>query len=150
MVQFLRKSGFGLINMLISGVLLLHAYSMPSHDIGIEYGPMFFPKVILWGWFALASLILLQDIMAQSLIQVPRINYPVFIKAILAIGGICLLLPILGFLPVGMAFFCAYAYILGYRSIKILVVIAIGYCILIWALFNYVLLVPLPEIPFLE
>lgn len=144
----IKNSLFGLV-LLIAGLVLLYtAHRSPWPGLP-EEDPMFMPRILLTLWIVLAGLIFIGDLRhAQSILPAMRVK-PLLIVGVL-LGLTAAAMPRLGFLPVSFFFFGTYAFVTGYRNIPALVVLAAAFSGATWFLFNVVLEIQLPPIPFGE
>lgn len=141
-----KNSLFG-VCMLLSGLFLLHtAYSNPYAGVPGE-DPMFFPRLLLWPWVGISAIICVTDGRRKQRI-VPALRWgPLCTVALLLIAS-AELMPRIGFVPVAFPFFLLYARITGYRNWRALVPIALLFTVAVWGLFNFVLEIQLPGVPF--
>ncbi len=138
--------------MLAIGIFLLaHGY---SEDRGIAHGanfsPLFYPKMILWGWVGLSFLMLVQALFLLKNPKEVSINWFPLVAAIGLIALFCGLMHVVGFVPVCLFFMLAYSFCLGYRRPVVVVVASVVFTMGVWYVFNNILSIPLPEMPFFE
>lgn len=143
----LKNSLFG-VSMLLSGIFLLHtAYSNPYAGVPGE-DPMFFPRLLLWPWVGISAIICVVDFRQKAPILPPLRWGPLCAVTLLLIAS-AVLMPRIGFVPVAFPFFLLYAWITGYRRWLVLVPTALAFTVGVWWLFNFVLEIQLPGVPFL-
>ena len=148
MLVRLKNSLLGLFSF-AAGAGLLYTSMVYEHVGPAEENPMLFPKYLAIAWCLLSFLIFCEDV---------RKSRPVFndIAAlrfwgvVMLLGMAAVLMPVLGFIPVSVLFFVAYAYVTGFRKIPLLIAVSIVFTAAAWGVFNYLLEIPLPTVPFME
>ena len=133
----------GIVFLLFGAICLHQAYTADiifSTDI---LGAMDYPKVLLYTWMLLVIVY----------IAIPRkpfdakelmIAAPVLIKTILNATLFVILLPRIGFICSSSFFVAALFYHLGDRNFKKIALISIISVLVLWLIFEYVLITPLP------
>lgn len=143
----LKNIIFGVVMLAIGAFLLSSSYSTSYSGAEMENGPMFFPQILLWLWVALSVGIIIEDLRKNApIVQRQQVGTLLLVMAL--VGAACVLLSIVGFIPVCFVFFAGYGYVLKFRNLPILFLISAAFTVLIWAVFNYALQISLPEVPF--
>ncbi len=132
----------------LGAFLLAHSYSVADLATAASFGPQFFPRIILWVWLLLAACMTVEAMFLKGK-QDKGQHWAGLLSAVALTGLACLLLPLAGFLPVSLIFMLAYPWALGYRRVTILVPLAVLFSLATWYVFNEILLIPLPEVPWL-
>ena len=134
----------------VSGSLLFHSLTVAHTPLSVAtaYTNMFFPRIVLSLWLILAVIMTVNIWISQA--GTPKqYNWKSLLKAIGALVLVCLLLQYAGFIPACIIFCFLYPVCLGYRNFRVLLPVSLLYTVLLWFLFNKVLLMSLPEIPWL-
>ncbi|MDR1536255.1 MAG: tripartite tricarboxylate transporter TctB family protein [Planctomycetota bacterium] len=147
----LLRAIFSAVVLAMGVFLLAYAYRVDQGAIGgSNFSPMFYPKIILWCWVTLTSVMLAQS--AYFLKDQPEIalNWFPLLAGVILIGLVCGLLQSIGFVPVCLGFMLFYPACLGYRRKLVLVVVGVLFTIGCWYVFNNILGISLPELEFVE
>jgi putative tricarboxylic transport membrane protein len=111
------------------------------------YGPNFFPQVIAIAMSICAIILILNAIRGKSMERSDRIELKGFIRMVIAIAiciGYLFLMQIIGF-TMGT---CVFLYILmmfiGQQGLKKRIFSSIAVSLIVWAIFRYFLVIPLP------
>lgn len=127
------------------------------------FSPLFFPRIVLWGWVALAALVLADDVRAlarEGRAAAGGDGNPATAAALgattwarlgavtLAMGAFVLLVTELGFVLSGIAFTVAVLLVLGIRSVPTVALYGTLLPIGLFTLFHHGLGLPLPTSPF--
>ncbi len=134
---------------LLAGIGLLANSFSPHYEsmgIGASVGPMFFPRILLGLWIALAALLTIQPL-AGGTSPLPRQRLGMLLGLVALAGTAALLMILIGFLLSSILFCLATTLFLGYRGLAGIVLTGIVFPLAIWYLFQKVLLVPLPVSP---
>lgn len=132
----------------IGAFLLAYSYATANVAAAAQFGPQFFPRILLWVWLILAVAMMAESILLKGK-KYKEQNWVGLFSSIILTGLACTLITVVGFLPVSLIFMFAYPWALGYRRIKILIPLSLIFSIATWYIFNEILLIPLPEIPWL-
>lgn len=135
-----------LVLLLIGAGLLSNTYGQQYADLGGAFSPMFFPRIILWGWVALAAMDLASEIWNRKDTDRPRLLR----VAIIALGTVAFLWSMtrLGYFLSAVPFTVLTLITLDIRRPLPLLAVAVGVPMALVALFNHVLTLPLPTSPF--
>lgn len=111
------------------------------------YGPNFFPQAIAIAMSICAIILILNAIRGKSMERSDRIELKGFIRMVIAIAiciGYLFLMQIIGF-TMGT---CVFLYILmmfiGQQGLKKRIFSSIAVSLIVWAIFRYFLVIPLP------
>lgn len=141
-----ERAAISTLLLLIGCALLVHTYTLGFADLGGAFSPVFFPRIILWAWIALAVVSLISDILkcANSAYAQWR---SVVILSVALLAYIKLLQP-LGFF-LSSALFCSVVLVAtGQRRILDIILYSLTIPGALVLLFNHVLTMPLPVSPF--
>lgn len=139
------RLAFSLFMLLIGGGLLAYSYIWGADmSVGERFGPMFYPRIILWAWVFLAAGLTVEYCITHSAALSPLNKRPL-LASILSIAVCCAVFDFLGFLVTCTLFCCAYPLLLGYKRATIVIVSAFFFSVATWYVFNNVLLIVLPE-----
>jgi len=134
--------------LLLLGVgLSASSFGLRFADLGGAFSPMFFPRIVLFFWVALATANLVADFMAQQPPAPLRLVRVTIIAA--AALALALLMPHLGFFLTGAGFGLLTLWLLGVRDWRGLLLVGVGLPLAMAVLFSRVLRMPLPSSPFL-
>ncbi|MEM1343896.1 MAG: tripartite tricarboxylate transporter TctB family protein [Pseudomonadota bacterium] len=115
-------------------------------DLGGAFSPMFFPRIVLAVWLALALVNLVLDLrQGAEGPTLPPLRAGLIAVAVLAY--VQLLIP-LGFFLASVAFAVVALPLLGVRNIPMIAALALAVPGALVALFNHTLAMPLPTSPF--
>ena len=111
------------------------------------YGPNFFPQAIAIAMSVCAIILILNAIKGKSMERSDRIELKGFIRMVIAIAiciGYLFLMQVIGF-TMGT---CVFLYILmmfiGQQGLKKRIISSIAVSLIVWAIFRYFLVIPLP------
>ncbi|MDL2209624.1 tripartite tricarboxylate transporter TctB family protein [Desulfovibrio sp. OttesenSCG-928-O18] len=138
--------------MLISGFLLLHSFVFPPHtaaSLDTDFGILFYPRIILTVWLGCATALFFQYLYQKRKFVLKSINWKLLGVSILLTLIVCIMFEYLGFLPGCIVFCFLYPFALGYKNLKVLIPVSILYAVSLWFVFNKVLLIILPESPWM-
>lgn len=139
------RLAFSVTMLLIGAGLLVYSYVWGADmSVGERFGPMFYPRFILWAWVLLAMGLTVETLFAHS-VQSQPVNKKALLASIASVAVCCALLPYLGFLVTCVLFCCAYPLLLGYRKIAVVIISAVLFSVATWYVFNSILLIALPE-----
>lgn len=144
----------GLKTRLPGVVLLAVAFALLAHSFdpryantmaGLNVGPVFFPRLLIYGWIALAvlSLIVIPDALREAVTERRR-HWPAAALTLLMAAYLVLLRPA-GFLISSMVLCTVVQWIVGRRIAPLSVVWGALLAGLSWAAFEFVFGIPLPE-----
>jgi putative tricarboxylic transport membrane protein len=148
MPRYIGRFSFSAFMFCVGVFLLAHSYMDSAENIaaGSSFGPLFFPRVLLWIWVVLAAGMIIEAALLKNPAS-PKVNRSGLIAALALTGAAYPLMPVIGFLPTSMAFMLFYPAALGYRKIKVLVPLSILFSVAVWYIFNDILLISLPNMP---
>lgn len=142
----------------IAGVLLLgigillfvHSFDAKYEGMGIgaEFGPVFYPRVLLVLWILMAGILTIQAL--RRTWTVPVQDWPMIAKVMAVVSVSTLLMEVIGFLLAAILFCTAYTWVTGYRRPVGLILVGLIFPVVVWYLFENVLLITLPANPWLE
>jgi hypothetical protein len=135
-----------LVLLLIAVALLYNTYGQQYADLGGAFSPMFFPRIILWMWVALAVLDLSAEVIRRKETERPQILRVV----IIAVATVAFLWSMtrLGFFLSAVPFTALVLITLNTRAPLPLLAVSVGVPMALVGLFNHVLTLPLPTSPF--
>ncbi len=146
-MAFLTERRVTTLVLLLVGVgLLSTTFGRQFADLGGAFSPMFFPRIILSFWVAVAVLDLGAEILRHETTARPR-----FLRVgTIAVAALIFLwaMPKLGFFLTALAFSLVALPVLGLRNPLPVLGVAVGVPAALVALFNHVLTLPLPTSPF--
>lgn len=136
---------FGTAALVTGTVLMVHTfdpmYAAMAQDLSI--GPMFFPRILFTLWLICAGGITYEAMRKETK------NIPFLWLRVLAAFATLLFfaaaINYIGFFTVGVICFFALSWIIGYKDVKKLLLVSIGYTIFVGLLFRYVLQAFLPS-----
>jgi|GEM_PF-633336 len=133
--------------LLLTGVaLLLSTFGTDYADLGGAFSPTFFPRIVLFAWIGLATLATLVEVIKGDDVGDARFGAVVIVS--LALLGYVQLLPVLGYFLCSAAFAMVLLLATGLRKPVPLLVFSLALPAALVALFNHVLVMPLPVSPF--
>jgi len=132
--------------------LLIHSYDAHYEGMGVgaAVNPMFYPRILLWLWVALAAILVVTPLMGKEH-NVPTQRWLALLGIAAITGGGAALMTVIGFLFSSILFCVAASLQMGYRRPLGLILTGIVFPLATWYLFQKVLMIPLPVSPwFLE
>ena len=134
----------------VGALLLLQSYvGEKTHATGADFGPMFYPRILLWLWVAITLAMALQSLRFASP-SAGKWSWPGFIWAVVLTCGLGLLVEPVGFILICVLFCYLYPFLQGYRKQPVLIAFAFLFTAFVWYLFNEVLYIFLPEMHWLR
>lgn len=144
-------------SLLLIGLMFLYfSYddSYASMGRGVQYGTMFFPRLLLVVWLVLSAVLAIKGVVGlrrgtagtgidESGSPHLRITVMAISFVIVAVGA--WLIPTIGFVPAMVGTMLATAALLGWRRHLILIAVSVFWPIAIWYIFTTWLRFPLPE-----
>ena len=134
-------------------VLLLIGLGLSIYTFGLNYAqtnhafnPMFFPRILLVLWIALAASNALVDFVQAKQSDTFRLGRVVAISIVFVLY--VTFLRELGFFFSSVLLSCFILVVLGIRSVIPIALVGVGMPLLITLLFNHLLKMPLPNSPF--
>ena len=141
---------FSLSLFVVGALLLLQSYvGEATRAAGADVGPMFYPRILLWGWTILSGAMCVNALRKpEGLTPVPNSAALYWAMGLTFVFGF--LLEYAGFFILSVLFCFLYPYVQGYRRLPVLIPFCILYTAGVWYLFNHVLFIFLPEMQWLE
>ena len=134
--------------LLLAGAALLASTRGAAYaDLGGAFSPTFFPRIVLVGWIALAAIATLAELTAERAAGESRLLAVAIVSVALLVY--VRLLPTLGFFACSAAFAAVVLLVTGQRRPLPLLAFSLALPAALVALFNHVLVMPLPVSPFL-
>ncbi|WP_300034368.1 tripartite tricarboxylate transporter TctB family protein [uncultured Roseobacter sp.] len=135
-----------LVLVLIAAALLSNTYGQQYAELGGAFSPMFFPRIILWMWLLIATLDLVAELVKRRETDKPEVLRVV----IIAVSTVIFLWSMtrLGFFLSAVPFTALVLITLNARNPLPLIAVSVGVPMALVALFNHVLVLPLPTSPF--
>lgn len=115
-------------------------------DLGGAFSPVFFPRIILGGWIALALLSLVSDFLSSEHLAPSRWLTVVILSIALFIY--IEFMPVVGFFASSVAFCMVVLVATGQRNVVAVLLFSLLVPGALIALFNHLLTMPLPVSPF--
>lgn len=142
-----ERAVVSVVLLLIGAGLMLSTFGLQFADLGGAFSPMFFPRIVLMMWVALALLNVAADVMAQGGSKPIRLAT----VAAISVGFVVyvIALPKLGFFFASVPLALGMLWVLEVRSPLALIGIAVGVPGALVMLFNHILTMPLPVSPIL-
>ncbi len=116
-------------------------------DLGGAFSPVFFPRIILSGWIALALFSLIADALSGKLSG--SVQWLAVVTVSIAMYAYTELMPIAGFFISSVVFSIVVLLAMGQRKAMDIMLFSIIVPGALIVLFNHVLTMPLPVSPFL-
>lgn len=134
-----------MVLLLIAAVLLYNTYGQQYADLGGAFSPMFFPRIILWLWVLLALLDLASELITRKETDKPQILR----VTVIALATLLFLWSMtrLGFFLSAVPFTALVLMMLNIRKPLPLLAVSVGVPMVLVALFNHILTLPLPTSP---
>lgn len=134
-----------LIVLLIAAALLSQTFGQAYSGLG-AFSPMFFPQIVLGFWVAVATLDVVSELRLSSSSDHPRLMRVSFmgLATLLFLYGMTRL----GFFLSAVPFSIASLVVLGLRNPLAILAVGVGVPAALVALFNHLLVLPLPTSPF--
>ena len=142
------QSFFSGFLLLLALSLLVHTYSDEYEGMGIgaEFGPMFYPRILLWMWIGIPGLLVVTSVVGKT--KAPAAQKWGRLFGMFALVALCtLLLTQIGFLFSILLFSLSSSWFMGYRKPLGLVLSGIVFPVATWYLFHEILLIRLPVSP---
>ena len=134
----------------IGVMLLLQSYfGERTRAAGMEVGPMFYPRILLWLWVMLSCAMSVQAFRSGAPAAAVE-NWKSLLWSMALTLALGFFMEPAGFVIISVLFCYLIPYMQGYRNHKVLVCFSLLYTALIWYLFNKVLYIFLPEMYWLE
>jgi putative tricarboxylic transport membrane protein len=135
------------------GLLLLSAWVFwkacdYGHTVIYIYGPNFFPQILSVMTSIGAIVLIVQALQGKALSLKERIDRRGFVRMIVAIAmciGYLLLMQVIGFAMSTCVFLFSLMAFLRQKGLGSRVASSIGVSLVVWAVFRYFLVIPIPE-----
>jgi putative tricarboxylic transport membrane protein len=111
------------------------------------YGPNFFPQILAVAMVACGIILIIRAVRGQVLPKTDRIDTRGFFRMMIAIGmciGYLYLMHVIGFAMGTSVFLFALMTFLRQQGLMKRIVSSIGASVMVWAIFRYFLVIPLP------
>ena len=111
------------------------------------YGPNFFPQAIAIAMSICAIILILNAIKGKSMESTDRIELKGFIRMVIAIAiciGYLFLMQVIGFTMGTCVFLYVLMMFIGQQGLKKRIFSSIAVSLIVWAIFRYFLVIPLP------
>jgi hypothetical protein len=136
-----------------TGLIALSAwifwYSGRYRELTVHiYGPDLFPRILASMMFLLAVGLITNAYLGNSLKQEDRIDVRGFLRVLVAIAiciGYLFLIHLLGFASSTFVFLLALMTLVRQRGIWVRLFACLATALVVWAIFRYFLVIPLPE-----
>jgi putative tricarboxylic transport membrane protein len=138
-------TGIGLL--ILSTWLFWYVGRYSSREVYF-YGPDFFPRILAIMMFILGIGLIINALLGNSLKMGDRIDPKGFVRMLISIGiciGYLFLTKILGFATATFIFLFILMTFLKQKGIFIRIFSSLATSIIVWAIFRYFLVIPLPE-----
>lgn len=137
---------FGAMMFFLGAALMIHTYADRYRDtgVGVEFGPIFYPRVLLWAWLALSAGVVLQTLFSSTDASGKKYDWKKAAIMMIMIAVCTYLLDIIGFLFSTILFFIVSCRYFGYRKVWQLALIGVGAPTATWYVFQYILQIQLP------
>lgn len=142
---FLR-SWLSLLLLIIGCGLFATTLGASYADLGGAFSPVFFPRIILGGWIALASLSVLADFYSTA--NVASSRWLIVVIVSVALFAYIQLMPAMGFFLSSVAFSIVVLVATGQRNAVAVTLFSVAVPGALVVLFNHLLTMPLPVSPF--
>ena len=133
---------------LMAAGLLLHSYDphYKGMGIGAEFGPMFYPRILLIMWIGLSIGLITEPFLGREK-DIPRQRWGMLLGMLALVAGCTLLLTEIGFLFASVLFCVTACVFAGYRGPVGIALTGVAFPFFTWYLFHEVLLIRLPTSP---
>ena len=111
------------------------------------YGPNFFPQVLAIAMSICAIILILNAVKGKSMEKSDKIELRGFLRMVIAIAiciGYLFLMQVLGFAISTSIFLYVLMVFIGQQGLKKRIISAIAVALIVWAIFRYFLVIPLP------
>lgn len=140
----------GMLLLGIGVLLFVHSFDekYAGMGIGAEFGPVFYPRVLLVLWILLAGILTVQTLWRTRAIAAQ--DWLMIVRVMVIVSASTLLMEVIGFLLSAILFCIAYPWVTGYRRPVGLILVGLIFPVVVWYLFENVLMIRLPANPWLE
>jgi len=148
MLDYRARAVFGGFVGLVAASLLWHTYdsNYDGMGIGAEFGPMFYPRILLVLWLVLSAGLIIEALLLREK-PIANQRWGMLLGTLVLVAGSTLLLNVIGFLFASLLFCILACLFLGYREPIGLVLTGIIFPICTWYLFHEILMIRLPVSP---
>ena len=145
----MKKADIGVgIGLLVLSIWLFW-YSGRYRDVAVHvYGPDLFPRILSLFMFFLATGLIINACLGRALQKDDRIDSRGFLRVLVSIGicvGYLFLAQILGFASSTCLFLFVMMTLLRQKNIWIRAIASLSTSLIVWSIFRYFLVIPLPE-----
>jgi putative tricarboxylic transport membrane protein len=121
-----------------------YAVRVPGH----EFGPMFYPRLILGIWLVIAVAITVRGALLMSSDEsVQALEWGQLASVIVITGVYMWVVTLLGFVLSSALYIFVVLTLLGFRRPIIVAALSIGFPLVTWSVFQFLLRIPLPTSP---
>jgi hypothetical protein len=121
-----------------------YAVRVPGH----EFGPMFYPRLILGIWVAIAVVIIVRGaLLMSSDDSVQALRWGQLASVVVTTGVYMWVVTLLGFVLASALFIFIVLMLLGFRRPIIVGALSVGFPLATWFVFQFLLHIPLPTSP---
>lgn len=113
-----------------------------------RYGPDLFPHILAAMMFLLAAGLIVNALLGNALPQESRIDPRGFVRVLVSIAiciGYLYLIHVLGFASSTFVFLFALMALLRQRGLWLRIAASLATALIVWVIFRYLLVIPLPE-----
>lgn len=142
-----QRSWLSLVLLMFGCALYASTFGANYADLGGAFSPVFFPRIILSGWIALALFSLIADALSGKLSG--SVQWLAVVTVSIAMYAYTELMPIAGFFISSVVFSIVVLLAMGQRKAMDIMLFSIIVPGALIVLFNHVLTMPLPVSPFL-
>jgi putative tricarboxylic transport membrane protein len=143
-----KKADIGVGVALIIASCWIYWYAGSYHEATIYYyGPNFFPQILALVMGLCAILLIINALRGKSLSRADTINLKGFGRMLVAIGiciGYLFLMQVIGFAMGTSVFLFVLMMFIGQKGLVKRIASSVMVSILVWAIFRYFLVIPLP------
>jgi len=139
--------GIGVVLIVVSGWVFWYAGRYKQLTVH-GYGPDLFPRILASLMLVLAVGLIVNARLGYSLPQEDRIDSRGFVRVLVSIAiciGYLVLIHVLGFASSTFIFLLALMSLVRQRGVVVRILASLTVALLVWALFRYFLVIPLPE-----
>ena len=145
----MKRADIGVgIGLIIFGTWVFWYASAYRKTVIYIYGPNFFPQVLSILMGICGVLLIIRAVRGEVLAKTDRIDPQGFIRLVIAIGmciGYLFLMQVIGFAMGTSVFLFVLMTFLGQQGLITRVMSSIVASLIVWAIFRYFLVIPLPE-----
>lgn len=145
-LSLVQRSSLSLLLLIIGCALFATTLGASYADLGGAFSPVFFPRIILGGWIALALLSIVADFLSSE--QPASSRWSTVLLVSVALFAYIKLMPTIGFFLSSVAFSIIVLVATGQRNPFVVLLFSLAVPGVLVGLFNHLLTMPLPVSPF--